>query len=182
MILCLTGLPGSGKSTAAEIFSRMGFEVFEGSTAIKDEMKKKGAEITPSNIESFTNKMKSEHGKAFFAAITGERVKAAEQDHDILVIGFRSVAEFEELERVLGSNIPLIVLTTPEGMRFERLSERKVMAIKSKDEFITRDRSNIGQGILKLIGRADYLISNTGSKDELEESIIELLEQIGDKE
>jgi dephospho-CoA kinase len=182
MILCLTGLPGSGKSTAAAIFEQFGFEVFEGSTAIKEEMKKHGVEITPSNIESFTNKMKTERGKAFFAAITGERVKEAGQDHDILVIGFRSVAEFEELERVLGSKIPLIVLTTPEGLRFERLSERKIMAIKSKDEFITRDRSNIGQGILKLIEKADYLISNTGSKDELEESILELLEKIGDNE
>lgn len=180
MIICLTGMPGSGKSTAAKIFEKAGFEVFEGSATIKEEMKKRGIEITSENIETFTNKMKNENGKEFFAAITGKKVLAASQDHDILVIGFRSTAEFGELKRVVGSDIPLIVLTSPESIRFERLSERKEVAIKSKEAFLTRDKGNIGQGIDKLMETADYLISNTGSKSELEESILELLTKLGD--
>jgi dephospho-CoA kinase len=181
MIICLTGMPGSGKSTAAKIFEKASFRVFEGSATIKEEMEKRGIEITSENIEVFTNKMKNENGKAFFAAITGKKVLAAAKDSDVLVIGFRSTAEFEELQKAIGSKIPLIVLTSPESIRFQRLSERKTIPIKSKEAFLTRDKGNIDQGIDKLIENADYLISNTGSTGELEESIIELLKKLGDE-
>ena len=70
MILCLTGMPGSGKSTAAEIFAKMGFEVIEGSAIIKEEMRRKGIRVTPESVEVFANRVKSERGKAAFAIMT----------------------------------------------------------------------------------------------------------------
>ncbi len=175
-------MPGSGKTTAAEIFAKNGFEVVEGSTVIKEEMKRKGIEITPESVEIFANKMKSENGKEVFAVMTGKKIKAMLDDHNILSVGSRSIAEFEAIEKAVGVDLKLIVLTTPQKLRFKRLSERKVLGIKSPDVLLLKDKSNVDMGMLELMERADYLISNTGSRKELEESIHELLEKLGETE
>ncbi len=169
-------MPGSGKSTAAQIFAKLGFEVVEGSSVIKEEMRKRGMKVTPETVEAFANRMKSEKGKAVFAVMTGKRIRVNLDGNDILLVGFRSIAEFETVEREIGYKVPLIVVMTPLKLRFKRLSQRKVFAIKSPELFTMRDRSSLGQGIGKLMGKADYVISNTGSKKELAESIHELLE------
>jgi dephospho-CoA kinase len=182
MILCLTGMPGSGKSTAADIFAKMGFDVIEGSAIIKEEMRKKGIEVTSESVEVFANKVKSEKGKAAFAIMTGEKVREAVEDHNILVVGMRSTAEFEAMERAAGSRIPLIEIIAPTKTRFKRLSERKVLGIKTQEIFILKDKSNISQGMPELLEKADYVISNTGSKTELKESIHELLENMKEVE
>jgi dephospho-CoA kinase len=175
-------MPGSGKTTAAEIFSRMGFEVVEGSTIIKEEMKKKGIAVSPESVEAFANKMKNEHGKDVFAIMTGKRLRERLDSNNFLVVGPRSLAEFEAFERAVGMNLRLIALMSPQKTRFNRLSTRKVLGIKSPYVLMLKDKSNIGMGISELIDRADYVISNTGSKKELEESIRELLMKLGDTE
>lgn len=178
MILCLTGLPGSGKSTAAEIFTEMGFEVIEGSTVIKEEMRKSGIEVTPESVEAFASKMKSERGKDYFAVITGKLLKSRDDGKDLLILGMRSVSEFDAVEAALGIDIPLIVVTLPDKARFDRLSHRRVLPIKSMDTMVMRDRSNLRMGIGELFDRVDYMISNSGTKRDLEESIRELLESM----
>lgn len=152
------------------------------STIIKGEMAKRGIEINNSTIEDFANKMKAEGGKDVFAVMMGEKLKEAADSRNILVVGFRSVAEFETVERTLGFDIPLIELLAPQKLRFERLSERSTLPIQSIDVLLMRDRSNIRMGILELFEHADYVVSNTGSKDELKESIEELILKLGEKE
>jgi dephospho-CoA kinase len=178
MILCLTGMPGSGKSTAAAIFAKMGFGVVEGSAVIKEEMRRQGIRVNPKSVEEFTIRMKAEHGREFFAVMTGRRLKERLDDHNFLVVGMRSLSEFEAIERAVGMDFKLIALVTPQKLRFKRLSERKILGIKSPEVLLLKDQSNIGQGMPELIERADYLISNTGSKGELEESIRELLAKV----
>lgn len=175
-------MPGSGKTTAAEIFARRGFEVVEGSTVIKEEMKKEGITVNPKNVEIFANRMKAEQGKDVFANMTGKKIRAMLDDHNLLFVGARSIAEFEAIERAVGIKLRLIALTTPQKMRFKRLSERKILGIKSPEVLLLKDKSNIDQGMLELIKRADYLVSNTGSRKELEESINELIGKIGEDE
>jgi dephospho-CoA kinase len=178
MIICLTGMPGSGKTTAAEIFSKRGFEIVEGSTLIKEEMVRLGIKVDPESVEKFTLKMKAEHGKEYFAVMTGEKLKPRLDDHNFLLVGFRSIAEKEAAQRALGMNMQLIVLMSPQKTRFKRLSERKILGIKSPEVLLLKDKSNTDQGIEELMDKADYMISNTGSKKELEESIDELLKRI----
>jgi dephospho-CoA kinase len=182
MILCLTGMPGSGKTTAAEIFARRGFEVVEGSAVIKEEMRKRGIAVNPKSVEIFAKRMKAEHGKDVFANMTGKLMKKMLDDRNILFVGARSISELEAIERAVGIKLKLIALTTPQKTRFKRLSERKVLGIKSPDVLLLKDRSNIDMGMLELVKRANYLVSNTGSRKELEESINELIGLIGDEE
>lgn len=180
MILCLTGLPGSGKSTAAEVFSKMGFEVMELSGVIKEEMQRRGVTVTNESLEEFANRMKKENGRDVFAVMMGEKLRKR-NDSNILVVGFRSLQEFETMERIVGEDLPLIVVSTPQKLRFKRLSERKNLPIKSLDAFMMREKSNIQMGILDLMERADFIVSNSGSREELKESIDDLIEKIGEK-
>ncbi|MDE1865280.1 MAG: AAA family ATPase [Candidatus Micrarchaeota archaeon] len=181
MILCLTGMPGSGKTTAAGIFEKMGFEVIELSGIIKAEMTSRGIKPTNRSIEDFANKMKASHGSDFFSARVGKMLKA-KSESDVLVVGFRSIAEFESVERAAGSQLVLIVVSVPQRLRFKRLSERKELPIKGIEQLIMRDKSNIGMGILNLLDHADFVVSNTGTKKELEASIHEVLDRIGEAE
>lgn len=182
MIICLTGMPGSGKTTAARIFAKRGFEVVEGSTVIKQEMRKRGITVNPRNVELFAKKMKNEHGKDVFAKMTGRRIGEMLDDTNILFVGARSIAEFEAIEWAVGIRLKLIALTTPQKIRFKRLSERKILGIRSQDVLLLKDKSNIDQGMLQLVKRADYLVSNTGSRKELEASINELIGKMGEDE
>jgi dephospho-CoA kinase len=182
MILCLTGFPGSGKSTAARIFSESGFEVIEGSAAIREQMRKKGIRITAKSMEEFANRMKREKGKAVFGTMAAEKLKEVPDNRNVLVVGTRSVAEFEAVERAAGSRISIVVLAAPQEIRFKRLSERQRSPVKSVDTMQMRDQSNIGMGILELFERADFVISNTGTVAELRQSIRELLGKLDKQE
>lgn len=178
MITCLTGLPGSGKSTAAKLFSRGGFKVYEISGIIKAEMRRRRIAINPMGIEAFVNKEKKEHGEDVFALMMGRMLENAKGK--ILVVGFRSIAEFEAVERLAGARLPLIALYTPERTRFKRVSGRKVFPIKNMAEFMMRERSNLDMGIGALIRRADYVVSNAGSLKDFKESIGELITIMGE--
>ncbi len=180
MILCLTGMPGSGKSTAARIFSRKGFEVMEMSGIIKEEMRRLKIRVNPESVEEFVNKEKAERGKDVFAVMMGKRLRGL--GHNVLVIGFRSVAEFETVERAVGMKLPLIAISSPEKLRFRRLSGRRTLPVKSPEKFRMRERSNIRMGILEVLARADYLVANTGTRKEFDESIEELIRRIAETE
>jgi dephospho-CoA kinase len=176
MRIGVTGFPGSGKSTIASSLRSRGFRVLEVSDTIKEDMRKKGMEITPKSIEEYVTKMKARHGKGIFAKETARKLVGYRGD--AAVIGMRSVGELRAVRAGLKSKIPLIFLTSPRRMRYRRLSSRRKLPIINYSLFKMRDRSNERMGISKLIHHAEFIISNVGSKGELSSELSYVLRLI----
>lgn len=167
----ITGLAGSGKSTAASILRSMGFSVFEISDAIKKEMKSDGIELTPESIERYTLREKRKQGKGF-AAIATARL-AAQASGNVAVIGFRSKDELAAARRIIG-RAPLILITAPYAARRSRVQSRKTMRMK-EGELKMKDRSNIRMGMRAVMREADYIVSNTGTTKDLRQNMRRVL-------
>lgn len=167
----ITGLAGSGKSTAASILRSMGFSVFEISDAIKKEMKSNGIELTPESIEHYTLLEKRKRGKGF-AAIATARL-AAHASGNVAVIGFRSKDELAAARRIIGG-APLVLITAPYAARRSRVQSRKTMRMK-EGELKMKDRSNIRMGMRAVMREADYIVSNTGTTKDLRQNMRRVL-------
>jgi dephospho-CoA kinase len=176
MIICISGFPGSGKSTVGSELIAMGFRVLEVSSTIKDKMTEEGVEIDPKSIEEYTGAMKAKYGKGVFARATAQKVR--DSDKDVAIIGMRSVEELNAVRETIGSKIPFVLLTAPKSTRYKRLSERPKLPIKSYSVFMMRETSNIDMGIGELTGHADFIIANSGTKEELKAALSDVLDMI----
>ena len=167
----ITGLAGSGKSTAASILHSMGFAVFEISSAIKEEMKSDRIELTPESIERYTMQAKRGRGRGFAAIATARR--AAKAKGDVAVIGFRSKEELAAARRILG-HAPLVLVTAPDHARRSRVRSRKTMRMGAS-ELRMKDRSNMMMGMRAVMREADYILSNSGTERELRQNLKRVL-------
>ena len=167
----ITGLAGSGKSTAASILRSIGFKVFEISSAIKNDMKSDGIKLTPESIERYTVQAKRKRGKDFAAIATAS--KAAKANGDIAVVGFRSKDELAAARRILGY-VPLVLITAPYSARRSRVRNRKTMCMNAS-ELKMKDMSNMRMGMRGVMREADYIVSNSETAVELRQNMKRVL-------
>lgn len=175
MIVVIVGMPGSGKSTAAEALRRRGFKMVELSTAIKEEMVRQNIEINPKSIEEFTLSMKKKHGKDVWAKITAK--KLVSHAGDVVIVGLRSTEELRTIRATLG-DVPLIAILAPSKSRYLRLSHRRILPITTHKEFDIREHSNVIMGVPKALKAADVIISNRGTRKDLTMALREAIEAI----
>ena len=71
MIVCITGMPGSGKSVAADIMKKRGFKVLEMGNVVREMMRKKGIKITNKSIREFALRLREEGGRTAVASVVG---------------------------------------------------------------------------------------------------------------
>ncbi|MDE1868711.1 MAG: dephospho-CoA kinase [Candidatus Micrarchaeota archaeon] len=180
MIVAITGMPGSGKSTAAEILKKKGFKVVELSDFIKKEMRHRGIEITAKNIEHFAIAMRKKLGMdmtAKFAIKDISRMRG-----DIAISGVRDIDEVLYMRRKLKKIIPVIALVAPQRLRYERIKARaRPSDVKSFKEFRWRDNENKKLGIGRVIHSADMLVSNSGTRRQLSDNMGRALSMLREK-
>ncbi|MDE1851479.1 MAG: AAA family ATPase [Candidatus Micrarchaeota archaeon] len=176
MIICLTGMPGSGKTEVAKMLEDRGFRVFEMSGVIKEMMREKGIEINVKNIEDFAMGSRREQGMDIFAVELAKRIKVR-KGQDVLISGMRNMDEFAYLKRSFKSMV-IIALAAPKKIRFQRLRKRDLKHVITYKEFVYREKTNMKEGIEGALKHADYIILNTGSFAELKRSVTYLLESL----
>jgi len=177
MIICIGGLPGSGKSTVAAILESKGFKTIEVSKIIKEEMAKNKINITMRNVENFSNEVKKTDPH-MLAITTIAAKKLMYHNGDAAIIGFRSMPQVYTIREILGDDIPAIAITAPKKIRYARLSKRGNMRVRDYKEFLMRERNNIKQGALKIVGEADYVIVNSGTNSKLKATVNNLLKEL----
>lgn len=168
MILCMTGMPGSGKSTAAAMLRDKGFKVLEMSDFASELMKKEHREINMKSMAEFTIEKRRELGKEIFARLTAEKIPKL--GAKIVVNGVRNTEEITYLKKKFGSNLLVIAIVAPPKLRYKRLLERKGRGMSYRD-FLWRERNERTKGIGKVINSADVIVANTGAKARLRSDI-----------
>ncbi|MCL4387915.1 AAA family ATPase [Candidatus Marsarchaeota archaeon] len=180
MIICITGMPGAGKSLVGEMLAAKGFKEVEMSAAVKEKMAEKGIEVNKDSIRDFSLNSRKEYGNDVVARWTIEKIKRL-PEKDILIVGLRSADEakyFKTLE-----SVTIISVVAPKMMRFDRLVERKRDDDpKNYSDFQNREEKEKQFGIASAMEHAKYTIRNSGSIEELKGKVEKILGEIKQSE
>ena len=185
MIIGLTGTKASGKGVVAEILQEMGFAYSSTSDRVREEAVSRGNEnYTIKQLQDIGNELRQTLGNDILAKRTLEKLKEASNS---VIDGIRNVGEIEELKKQGGI---MIAVDAPLQLRYERLMERKRESDpKDWEGFIEMDRrdkgvneEDTGQQVVACMEKADYLINNDSTPDQLKAKIYLVLEDIKQKD
>lgn len=161
----LTGMPNAGKTTAGEMLSEAGFQVYEVGDTVRE--LESSSDYTVSERRSFIEEYKSEHGADVFAKKTVERSDLDSDPESFAVIaGVRQEEEREFLEDYFG-DIDTVTVTAGRDTRRNRFWNRNKEEDNKGPGFSDRDNREVGQGVAELIATSDKYIDNEGDFENL---------------
>ncbi|MBS3107139.1 dephospho-CoA kinase [Candidatus Woesearchaeota archaeon] len=165
MIIGITGTMAAGKTTVAKILEEHGFRHLTYSDILRQAARKRGIEPTRQHLQQLGTALKEEHGPGVLS-----KLLLAHHQGDLVADGIRTVPEIEELKRH-GAVIWAVVAS--QETRFARLKSRNrkgdpatLDAFKDLDE-LENSGATSGQDINACIKRADRVIDNDGSLEDL---------------
>ncbi|NTU46598.1 AAA family ATPase [Candidatus Roizmanbacteria bacterium] len=166
-IIAIVGLPGSGKTEAADFFKAKKLPVISFGKIINDLVDNQGLAHTEEVHKKLREGLREQYGNQALAVMNKNKIEDALKNSKVLIIdGLRSWEEYIYLKQEFPEvKIKIISLFADKTLRYKRLSQRKDRAgfygeDRDMDEVI---RTNMGP----TIAFADFLIKNNYSKDEL---------------
>ncbi|MFN4337171.1 MAG: AAA family ATPase [Candidatus Nitrosocaldus sp.] len=187
LIVCITGLPGAGKTTVANALKDIGFTVISMGDVVRREAERRGLELTDANLGRVMLELRSIHGPDAIAILVGEDIKRLNDrskesskssnkeekrnDHEdrtcyFAVDGLRSIREAERLKEY--GIVKVLAVHASRERRFNFLIKRgRSDAPSDIKEFDSRDRREMDVGIAEAIVLSDAIVSNDTTIDEL---------------
>jgi len=157
-IIAVTGMPGAGKSTAAQALVQKGWRRVVMGDVIRAETKRRGLEPDSKNTGAVMRLLRKEHGEAAVADLCLKEIEKTGA-RKVVVDGIRSMAEVDEFRKK--AEVLLVAVHASPTRRFELLKERgRKDDPLTHEMFVERDRRELGVGIAEAIALADETISN----------------------
>ena len=168
LIVCLTGMPGSGKSTIVSALKSKGIETLNLGDGVRAEAKRRNLEPSGENLGKIMLQLREKNGPGAIANLLTNQIQNS-KSNIIIVDGVRSIAEIEVLKNV--GSVKLLSIEATADTRFKFLKARgRSDDPETKEKFAERDNREISVGIDKSISIADETISNNDlTLDELTE-------------
>jgi dephospho-CoA kinase len=160
LIVCLTGMPGAGKSTVAFFLKQKGFSVVTMGDAVREEAKRQGLKPTDINLGKLMLKLRQDLGPGAVGHIVLQKLERDGTDScNIVVDGIRSISEVKVLRKI--GHVKLLAIHASQDIRFQHLKERgRSDAPTNNHDFAGRDKRELSIGISEAIALADETISN----------------------
>jgi dephospho-CoA kinase len=163
IILGITGLNGSGKSTVAGYLKdHHGFKYFSVRSYILKELEKRNLEPIRENMRVIANEMRHQHGAGYFLQEIKKDI--GEINDNVVIESIRTLNEAREL-RDLG--VDLLAVTASPELRYQRVVKRKSETDQvSYEEFLEGERRESvsedpnQQNLAKVGACADYTLVN----------------------
>ncbi len=174
-LLILTGMPGSGKSSVADVFRRAEIPVIIMGDVIREEVEARGLDPNPSNTKDVMLELRERDGPGAVAKRCIESLKGS--NSNLLVIeGCRSLAEVDVFDDYAEELWTACIHSSPKT-RFSRLMDRgREDDPKDWSVFRERDLREISVGLGAVIALSDIVIINEGTLEQLKKEA-ELLVQ-----
>ena len=178
MIIGLTGKNGAGKTEICKYLKSKGFNFYSLSDILRDELKKRGEEVTRENLISIGNELRKIYGASVLANKLLEKV-----DEEVFVVdSIRNPEEVKEFRK--RKKFFLIGVEAPIELRYKRIQERKRAEDKlsfeefKKYEEIENTNSPSSQQLDNCIKLADKVIENGSTLEELHKKVDDALKEI----
>lgn len=175
LIVCLTGMPGAGKSTIAEGLQSNGYEIINMGNAVREEAKNRNLESTRENLGKLMLELREKNGPGAIAELVKSQIESS-TSNVILIDGVRSNDEIQVLRKF--GTVKLLAVHASTDTRFDFLQKRgRSDDPQTKEHFEERDNREMSVGISNSIALSDYAISNVDlTKDELIERAFKIIQ------
>ncbi len=159
LIVCLTGMPGAGKSSVASFLKEKGFEVVAMGDVVREEAKRLGLEPTDVNLGKMMLKLRQDLGPGAVGHIVLQKLARDGSSNNVVIDGIRSIAEVEVLKNV--GHVRLLAIHASQDTRFKHLKKRgRADAPSNGNEFAGRDKRELSVGVSEAIALANEMLSN----------------------
>jgi len=158
LLVCLTGMPGAGKSTIAEGLKSEGYEIINLGNAVRNEAKKRNLDASRENLGKLMLELREKNGPGAIAELVETQIQS-------------SNSKF--------GTVKLLAIHASTDTRFNFLQKRgRSDDPQTKEHFNERDNRELGVGISNSIALSDFAISNIGlTKDELIKKSYEIIQR-----
>jgi len=177
IIICLTGMPGAGKSTIASSLKEKGFPVITMGDAVREEAKRQNLEPTDCNLGILMLKLRTELGPGAIAHLILRKMEKDTNRKIVIIDGIRSMPEVDILKSV--GYVKLLAIHASTNTRFIYTKERARFDSPSNiQDFVVRDKRELIVGISEAIALADETLSNNElTVAELKEKAFEIIQK-----
>lgn len=158
LIICFTGMPGAGKSTASNLVKDLGYEVVNMGKAVREETTKRGLSMSDKDVGSVMIDLRNQNGMSAVAHLVLPKIKSSKKNI-VFVDGVRNLEEIELFKKI--GQVKVLLIHTSQEIRFKFLQNRgRKDAPNDWKPFIERDEREMSVGLVKIIALADEAISN----------------------
>ncbi len=170
-IIAVTGMPGSGKTEAADFFREKKLPVISFGKIINEIVAKKYKVHNEEAHKKEREEIRLKYGKEALALLSEPNIKSElEKNMTVVVDGLRSWEEYLYLKKKFpNTKIYVIALYADKHIRYKRVSKRKDRAnLYGEDRDINE---LIGTNMGPTIAFADFLIKNNFSVEEFRDKL-----------
>lgn len=174
IILALVGLPGSGKTEAANYFKSKGLPVISFGQMINEYISKNNLPHTIATHKKITTEIRKKYGKEALAVLNEKKISQSLKKKNIVIIeGMRSFEEYFYLKKKFSTaKIVILALYADKELRWHRIGRRR-----GRNELRGEKRDFhelINLNMAPTIAFCDFLIKNNFSKEEFYDKLEEV--------
>ncbi len=166
IVIGIVGMPGSGKTVLAEMFSKAGWaKCYFGSVTLK-ELDRRQLPYNETNEKKVREKLRAEFGEDAYAKCLLPEIMEYAIKGPVIIDGLYSWSEYLYLKENLQSRFKVLAVVTNSQTRYDRLVNREKRPL-TPEQAIERDHAEI-EKLSKggPIAIADYYIMNNGTIEE----------------
>ncbi|GBC75239.1 Dephospho-CoA kinase [archaeon HR06] len=158
LLICITGMPGSGKTTVANFAKEKGMEVISMGEEVRNEAIKRNYTIDAKGLALTMLKLREERGAAAVAELCLPKINSSKAPV-IVIDGVRSLEEIKIFRKV--GKVKILAIHASPSRRLKFLKKRgREDAPLSKEDLDERDIRELKVGLGEAIALADEVLSN----------------------
>lgn len=165
-VIGIVGLPGSGKSEAANVARKMNIPVVATGDIVYEECRRRGLDPEVHHGE-VAKSLLEEGGPTAIAERALPAVRNKLEDNEkVLIEGIRSDTVTEFFREEFRDEFTLISIEAPFEVRIDRIKDRDDSQFENRETLRERDERERSFGIGEAMQDAEIRIENTGTIDE----------------
>ncbi|MGC8975129.1 MAG: AAA family ATPase [Thermoprotei archaeon] len=159
MLICVTGMPGAGKSEiAGRLAKHLNARLLNMGDFVRSEALKRGLPINRDNLMRLANELREEMGADAIARLV---LASISEDSLYVIDGVRSLEEVDAFRSK--TQVILVAVHASPKERFKRLKNRgREDDPQNYQEFLERDLKELKLGLGNVIAMADLIVVNQG--------------------